>query len=292
MLTEKSLHGIIVPVITPFDEQGNLDRQSFAELIERLASKGIHGLVINGITGEAPAIRTDELKTMLLTARTAIGNIPLIVGIHATSPAAAARRISWAKLLGADAALVAAPASSRSSQQGIIRYFETLAEAELPIIVLDRPYRAGVPLELATIQAILALDHVIGLKESTGNIQRVFKLSRFSSKPILCGEDELLFASLSCGAKGGILASANLDSEQFVEVYESFRSGKIEQAHQRFEHLLPLIQFLITEPNPAPLKWLLAERGHIRSDHLRLPAAAVNSETAQKRAYLLQSAMG
>lgn len=120
------------------------------------------------------------------------------------------------------------------------------------------------------------MPHVIGVLEGTGNTRRVFNLSRSSSKPVLCGEDELLFASLSCGASGGILPGANVDSEQFVEVYELFRAGKIEEAHRQFERLLPLVQFLFSEPDHAALHWLMAERGQI--PHADFGAARPSNE--------------
>ncbi|MFC5647680.1 4-hydroxy-tetrahydrodipicolinate synthase [Paenibacillus solisilvae] len=287
MLTEQTLQGVIVPIVTPFNQRGNLDVKSFKELVKRLVSKGIHGLVVNGTTGESPTVEETELETLISTARNEMGEIPLIVGTGSNNTVATVKKNTWVKSLGADAALVVTPYYNRPSQQGIIQHFQALAEADLPIILYDIPHRTGVSLELETVKAIMGMDHVIGLKESSGNIKRAFKLARSLTKPVLCGEDELFFASLCCGGKGGILASANLDSDQFVQVYELFRAGKIEESSQRFDQLLPLIQFLFSEPNPAPLKWLLAERGHIRSDRLRLPMTSISSETAKKGVQLL-----
>lgn len=116
------------------------------------------------------------------------------------------------------------------------------------------------------------IHQVIGIKTSTGDIRRLFKFARLSEKSILFGEDSLFFASLSCGAKSGILLSANLDCETFLNFYELFHSGKIPDAARVFDQLTPLIKFLYTEPSPAPLKWLLAQQGYIRSEKLRLNA--------------------
>ncbi|WP_054971694.1 dihydrodipicolinate synthase family protein [Paenibacillus sp. A3] len=272
MLTEDTLRGVMVPVVTPFDHSGELDIRSFEELIRRLVSKGIHGLIINGTIGESPVLESREFEILISAARNAIAasrTIPLIVGTGESNTSAAVRRTAQAKSLGADAALVAAPDSHFLSQQAVIRHFQALAEADLPIILCDPPHRDGFALDLETVKVIMGMEHVIGLKEGTGKIRRMFRLARSMSKPVLCGEDELFFASLCCGAKGGILASANLDSEQFVQVYELFRAGKIDDSSQLFHQLLPLVQFLFSEPTPAPLKWLLTQRGYIRSDRLR-----------------------
>ncbi|MEC0208740.1 dihydrodipicolinate synthase family protein [Paenibacillus ehimensis] len=294
MLSEDTLHGVMVPVVTPFDRSGELDIQSFEELIRRLMSKGIHGLIVNGTAGESPMIESSELEILIAAARQAIAAsraIPLIVGIDASNTSATVRRMAQANSLGADAALVAAPDSNLTSQQAVIRHFQALAEADLPMILCDPPRRTGGALDEETVRVIMGMEHVIGLKEGSGNIRRMFRLARSMSKPVLCGEDELFFASLCCGAKGGILASANLDSEQFVQVYELFRAGKIEESHQLFHQLLPLVQFLFSEPTPAPLMWLLSQRGYIRSDRLRLPMAAVSCEAGRKHIRLFQGSM-
>ncbi|MCZ8511694.1 4-hydroxy-tetrahydrodipicolinate synthase [Paenibacillus filicis] len=290
MLTEHTLHGVMVPIVTPFDHRGNLDIESFEGLVQRLVSRGIHGLVINGTTGESPVIESQELESLIVSARKVMATsqvIPLIVGTGSNDTSATIIRTAQAKSLGADAALVVTPYYNRPSQQGIIQHYQALAEAELPIILYDIPHRTGVSLEVETVKTIMKMDHVIGLKEGTGNIQRVFKLARSISKPLLCGEDVLFFASLCCGAKGGILASANLDSDQFVQVYELFRVGKIEESCALFHQLLPLVEFLFSEPNPAPLKWLLAQHGYIRSDRLRLPMTTISSEATKIGTQLL-----
>lgn len=278
MLTEQSLRGVFVPVVTPFDRRGKLDVGSYIDLVQRLVGQGINGLVVGGTTGESPTIHAKELETLIVTARKEIGSLPLIVGTGSNSTAATVDRTAWAKSLGADAALVVTPYYNKPSQRGIIEHFQQISTAGLPVIVYDIPHRTGVSLDIKTVTTIMKMKHVIGLKESTGNITRYFQLARSIAKPVLCGEDELFFASLCCGGKGGILASANLDTNQFVQVYQSYQAGKIEESGQVFDQLLPLIQFLFSEPNPAPLKWLLAERGHIRSDRLRLPLTNISSE--------------
>lgn len=278
MLTEQSLRGVFVPVVTPFDRRGQLDVGSYIDLVQRLVGQGISGLVVGGTTGESPTIHANELETLIVTARKEIGSLPLIVGTGSNSTTATVDRTAWAKSLGADAALVVTPYYNKPSQRGIIEHFQQISSAGLPVIVYDIPHRTGISLDIKTVTAIMKMKHVIGLKESTGNITRYFQLARSIAKPVLCGEDELFFASLCCGGKGGILASANLDTSQFVQVYQSYQAGKIEESGQVFDQLLPLIQFLFSEPNPAPLKWLLAERGHIRSDRLRLPLTNISSE--------------
>ncbi|USG66146.1 4-hydroxy-tetrahydrodipicolinate synthase [Brevibacillus ruminantium] len=285
MLTEQDLHGVFVPIVTPFDLEGGLDLDSLSKLVQQFITKGIHGLVVNGTTGESPAIEPDELELIIKSVRNASPasqEIPVIVGTGTNNTASTVKKTIQAKTHGADAALVVTPYYNRPSQQGIIQHFASLAEAGLPIIVYDIPHRTGVSLELDTLRTIMHMAHVIGLKDSTGNVKQVRELTCSISKPVLCGDDELFFDSLCCGATGGILASANVNTDQFIRVFELFKAGKVSDAKLLFDSLLPLVNLLFAEPNPAPLKWFLAEIGHIRSDKLRLPMTTISPELQQQ----------
>ncbi len=283
MLTEHHLNGIIVPIITPLDDRGNLDIKSFEELVQRLVKTGIRGLIINDINGESPVNELSELESLIKAARKAMNasqTIPLIVGVGSNNTPTAIIKIAHAKSIGADAALVVAPDYLHPSRKAIIQHFQSLLEVDFPIILNDIPNRAGRSLDIDIIKTIMKMDHITGLKESTNDMRRIYKLARSISKPLLCGEDDLFFAALCSGAKGGILVSANLDSEQFVQVYELFKAGEIEASNKLFNELLPLVHFLFSEQNLAPIKWLLAQQGHIRSDQLRLPINKFKREKA------------
>ncbi|WP_219837262.1 dihydrodipicolinate synthase family protein [Paenibacillus sp. R14(2021)] len=270
MFTEQNLRGVIVPIVTPFDYSGHLDLLSFEEMVSRLVDKGIRGVVVNGTPAESPFVEIGELELLVKSARSALGSVPLIVNTGSSSSAEdAVNQIVWAKSLGVDAVLAAPPVDGLHSQLAIIEHYDALSQARLPVILDDRYRSSHASLTLETIQAIMERPHMVGMNERTADYKRNFKLARTMKKPVLCGDDELFFASLCCGAKGGIVTSANLDSDQFVTVYELYQAGQIEQANELFNRLLPLVQFLTSEPDPAPLRWLLAERGHIRSDQAR-----------------------
>lgn len=104
----------------------------------------------------------------------------------------------------------------------------------------------------------MELESVIGLKDSSGDTRLVAELTRRGSKPVMCGDDLLLYASLYCGATGGIVASASILTERFVEMFRLFDTGSIMESRERFLQLTPLIQALFKEPSPRPLKWLLS----------------------------------
>ncbi|MFD0713414.1 dihydrodipicolinate synthase family protein [Paenibacillus sp. GCM10027626] len=265
MVNIQPLHGVIVPIIIPLDQQGAVDHKSFKQVIKHLVSRQIHGVILHTECKDAAKLASSELEELILTAGIALGEASFIVGIAPETTRTVVQHIKSLKALGADAVLVAPPYSPFENCNSFIRYFLTLAEAELPIILHNRPQRNGEALELSALQPIMELDHMIGVVEGTGSIRRLFQLSRGLAKPVLSSRDDLFFSSLCCGTSGGLVTSAHADSELFVHTYELYRSGKIDEAKQLFDQLLPLIQFIHSESSLAPLKWLLAERGLISS---------------------------
>jgi 4-hydroxy-tetrahydrodipicolinate synthase len=291
MIKEKDLHGVYVPIITPFDEEGELDAASFYNHAYNLFQDGIDGLVVNGTTGESPTITADELGVMFATAQAARDaahvQAPLVVGTGTNDTRSTVRKTEEAGNLGADGALVVVPYYNKPSQQGIIEHFRRVASVGVPVILYEVPHRTGVKLELDTVRAILELDGVIGMKDSTPNTQVVSELTRMGSKPILCGEDTLLFEALQSGAKGVMSASANVETERFVAFYRHFLAGQQEKSKELYEELLPLIRLLFQEPNPAPLKWLLEQQAIIETGTLRLPLLPVTESLRTKLASYL-----
>lgn len=288
LLKEKDLQGIYVPIITPFDQEHEVDAASFYNQAYNLFQDEIDGLVVNGTTGESPTITKDELGVLFATAQAARDaahvQVPLIVGTGTNDTLSTVRKTEEAGKLGAEAALVVVPYYNRPSQQGIIEHFRRVARVGVPVILYDVPHRTGVTLELDTVRTILDIDGVIGMKDSTPNIGLVTELTRLGSKPVLCGEDTLLFAALQAGAKGVMSASANVETERFVSFIRSYAQGAYEESREQFEELLPLIRLLFQEPNPAPIKWLLHQQGVIGSGALRLPLLPVTEGLQMKLA--------
>jgi 4-hydroxy-tetrahydrodipicolinate synthase len=186
------------------------------------------------------------------------------------------KRTELAANAGVDAALVVVPYYSRPSQQGIIAHFRKAAEVGIPIIAYDIPGRAGVGMTVDTARTILEMDNVVGLKDCSGSPLLVSELSRHGSKPVLCGDDLSFFDMLGCGAAGGMLASANVHTARFLDIYEQYRAGQVEAARAEYDRLVPLMKLLFKESNPAPIKWLLSAKGEISSDTLRLPMTSIS----------------
>ncbi|NUU61340.1 4-hydroxy-tetrahydrodipicolinate synthase [Paenibacillus agri] len=288
MLTEQQVFGVYVPVVTPFNTAGEVDLDSYEHYVNNIIKHNIQGLVVNGTTGESPTVTVEEFQLLVNASRELLkqSSIPLMVGTGTNDTASTVKRTELAGHLGADAALVVVPYYSRPSQQGIIEHFRKAAEVGVPIMAYDIPGRTGVGMTVDTARTILEMDNVVGLKDCSGSPLLVTELTKYGSKPILCGDDQHFLDMLGRGAAGGMLASANVRPAEFIEIYEYFASGQLEQAKAAFERQTPLISLLFKESNPAPIKWLLSHTGVIGSDTLRLPLMSISTGLQEElRAY-------
>jgi len=285
MLTEQQLHGIYLPVVTPFLPGGELDLESFHKLSASLVSQGINGLVVNGTTGESPTVNCEELSLLSAAAKSAIGaaNVPLVLGTGTNDTRASVKKTELAGKLGADAVLAVVPYYNKPSQQGIAAHFRKIAEVGLPVIVYEIPARTGVRMEADTVRAILEIDGIAGIKDCSGSLE-LFRALQASGhhKPVLCGDDTRLLEFMEAGAAGGMLVSAHVCTEALLTIYRRFREGSVEEAHAMFDELIPLMNLMFEEPNPAPVKWLLAEMGKIAHGTLRLPMVEIGEELRGK----------
>jgi 4-hydroxy-tetrahydrodipicolinate synthase len=286
-LAADDLRGVIVPLITPFTDDGELDERSFVELVAWLLDEGVHGFVLNGTTGESPTVRWPEVERLLgrLTA-VVRGRVPVLVGTGTYDTAESVERTERALALGAHAAFAVVPYYSRPAPTGVIEHYRRIAAVGLPVVAYNIPYRTGLALDLPTLRAILAIPGIVGLKESTGGLANTAALGT-GAPAILCGEDALFLPALTVGARGGILAAANLLPRAFVDVYRAWQAGHAQAARALFAALRPVIEGLFAEPNPAPLKQALARGGRIASARLRLPMVPIGEPAAASLAAAL-----
>jgi 4-hydroxy-tetrahydrodipicolinate synthase len=272
-----SFRGIWVPLVTPM-ERGDIDLARLQALADGLIAQGAHGLVVCGTTGEAPQLGLGEqavaLSAVLETARR---RCPVLLGVGGSDTFAAASKVREFDDTDLAGYLVSTPAYVRPSQEGLLRHFETIADAtDKPIVLYNVPARTGVNLELATARTLAQRPQFAAIKEAGGSLQRMEELVRHTPLSMLCGDDALLFAALCGGGHGAISASAHIRVDLYVQLYDLVRDGRLAEAMTLFDHLLPVIRLLFSEPNPAPLKAALAMQGLLR-DELRLPMTPASS---------------
>ncbi|SDR24814.1 4-hydroxy-tetrahydrodipicolinate synthase [Paraburkholderia fungorum] len=268
--------GIWVPLITPF-ANGAVDHAALRALVRRYADAGIAGLVALGTTGEPAALDAAEQDAVLATILDAAQRVeratplPVVVGVSGNHTASMRERIEQLNALPIAGVLIAAPYYIRPSQAGIVGHFTALADAsEKPVVLYDIPYRTGVRLELDTLLTLAAHPRIRAVKDCSGSLETTLALIRDGRLQVLAGEDIAMFNTLCLGGSGAIAASAHVQPARFVALYRALAEGRLDEGRRIFHALTPMIQLAFAEPNPAPVKALLAAQGLIR-DELRMP---------------------
>ncbi|RNB83608.1 4-hydroxy-tetrahydrodipicolinate synthase [Brevibacillus nitrificans] len=286
MLQARDLHGIYAPVITPFLPNEELDLNSYRKHVQELLQHNIQGIIVNGTTGESPTVSWEEVVQLFQATKEVVQEsgkqLPLIIGTGTNSTVSTVKRTELAGELGADAVLIVTPYYNRPPHAGVIEHYRRASQVGVPVIAYEVPHRTGLRLSADTVKAVLDLDGVIGIKDSTGNLDLLHELTKGDTKPVLCGDDVLFLSMMQHGATGGILASSMIQTEKFVEVYELAKQGDFAQAQTKFDSLVPMIQKLFQESNPAPIKWILTQQGILSSDTLRLPMSPISQGLQQE----------
>ncbi|MBA4603682.1 2,4-dihydroxyhept-2-ene-1,7-dioic acid aldolase [Thermoactinomyces mirandus] len=271
----QKLRGSIAPIVTPFDEQMNVDTKTLEKLIDWHIESGSHAISVTGTTGEPSSLTIEERELVMETAiKAAAGRVPVVPGTGSTNHAETLHLTKRAQEMGADAALVIVPYYNKPNQQALYRHFKTVADSvDIPIIIYNIPGRTATNLEVKTL-ARLAEDcrNIIGVKESNKDFEHVNRVL------LHCGRDFLLYSGiellcypmLAIGGAGQISATANVCPKEVADLYNYWTAGEVEKALTLHYKLMPLNDVLFKDTNPAPLKTALGMMGKI-NPVLRLP---------------------
>jgi len=271
------LAGSIPAVVTPFAADGSVAADALREHIERLIEHGSSAVVVCGTTGEAPTLTAQEHTQVVRDCvEQAAGRVPVIAGAGSNDTRVAAQYLRAVAEVGADAALVVAPAYNRPSQEGIYQHFTTLArEAALPMLVYNVPSRTVSDVEPETLARIVAEcpDVVIGIKDSSGDLTRVGE-HRATLGPNflqLTGNDELALAFNALGGIGCISVTANVAPRLCADLQTASRAGNHDIALDLNDRLAPLHAALFSDASPGPVKYALTRLIPGFPPTLRLP---------------------
>lgn len=273
--------GSIVAIVTPMQDDGQLDLVRFKSLIDWHIREGTDGIVVVGTTGESPTVNFDEHKALIrLAVEHAAGRIPIIAGTGANSTPEAIELSESAKKAGASASLSVVPYYNKPTQEGLYQHFRAIAErVDIPQIVYNVPGRTVADLANDTTLRLAQIPNIIGIKDATGNIERGTDLVRRAPKDfaIYSGDDATGLALMLLGGKGVISVTSNVAPRLMREMCRAALAGDVVTARHLNEKLLPLHQKLFVEANPIPVKWAVAQLGLI-GNGLRLPMTPLSPQ--------------
>ena len=273
--------GSMVAVVTPMTEAGEIDLQAWEGLLQWHAQQGTDAVVVVGTTGESPTVTLAEAGELVRRAVVVLGDrVPVIAGTGTNSTASSIERTRALAAAGAQAALVVTPYYNKPTQEGLYQHFRAVADASpIPLILYNVPSRTGVDLLPDTVVRLAAHPRILGIKESTGSLARVEELVARCGKDleIYSGEDPIAVQSIAAGARGLISVTANVAPALMHDLCEHALAGRLEEAEAIDDRLQGLHRALFTESNPIPVKWAVAELGHIPGG-LRLPLTPLSPQ--------------
>lgn len=290
MSTEQPLplRGVIPPMVTPLSDRNTLDEAALERLVEHILAGGVHGLFVLGTTGEAPGLSEGTKRVVVeRTLQQVNGRVPVLVGVTDTSFEDALALSRHAAECGADALVIASPPYFPAHQDDLQRYFAAFAEeSPLPVMLYNIPSHAKNPIAYQTVEALIDLPNVVGLKDSAGDmLQYNCFIALFADRPdlsLLMGPEELLAESVLMGGHGGICGGANLVPSLYVELYEAALTGDLRVVHKLQHRVLRISETLYRVGSPPSgyltgLKCALSCLD-ICSDRLAEPYHALSTE--------------
>ena len=262
-----SLEGVIPPMVTPTTgRSGTVDADALRTFTEFLVDGGVHGLFPCGSIGEFSSLTREQRATVIETVADAAGDRPVIAGCGGTAVGDVIRYVADAEAAGADAAVVVTPYYLKTSDAGMVEFYEAVAaESPLPIVLYNIPPLTKHSLDVETVVELAGREEFVGIKDSSGNIDYINALARSVPEgfAVLPGVSALQVAALDGGADGAVNGSANFLPSVVTEIHDAYRAGDRERAARLLNDVVnPITDAFSEMPIAAAIKHLVHRRGH------------------------------
>ena len=248
-----------VAIVTPMHEDGAVDYEQFAELIEFQAANGTDAIIVCGTTGEASTLTHEEhLDVIKYCVETVAGRIPVVAGTGSNCTETAVYLSKEAQSAGADGLLLVSPYYNKATQKGLYAHFRAVAEAvDLPILLYNVPSRTGCNILPETVVKLCQdMENIVGVKEASGNITQIASLAALADGKvdIYSGNDDQIVPIMALGGLGVISVLANVAPAQTHEICQKFFDGDVEGSMKEQLRAIELCDALFCEVNPIPVK--------------------------------------
>lgn len=278
--------GAGVAIVTPMNQDGSVNYEKFAELIEFQIANGTDAIIVCGTTGEASTLTHEEhLEVVKYCVDVVNKRVPVVAGTGSNCTETAIYLSKEAESYGVDGLLIVSPYYNKATQNGLYTHFKKIADAvNVPIILYNIQGRTGVNIAPATI-ARLAKDceNIVAVKEASGNISQVAKIAALTNGTldIYSGNDDQIVPIMSLGGKGVISVLSNIAPKQTHDICATYMEGNVQESMKLQLDAIELIDALFCEVNPIPVKKALNLMG-LGAGTLRLPLTDMEDENAAK----------
>ena len=265
--------GVATALITPTNASG-VDYDNFARVIDWQCEQGINALVIAGTTGEGSTLDDAEHKAVVKFAVERIAGRCVVIAATGSNDTNYAVQLSkFSCDAGADALLVVTPYYNKTTQNGLIKMYTTIADASTkPLILYNVPSRTGINIEPETYAALADHPMIGGIKEANSNISKIVQTVQLvgDKLTLYSGNDDQIVPILSMGGQGVISVLSNVAPKITMDICNKFFAGDVKGAAELQCKMLPLINALFSEVNPIPVKAAMNKLGWCEN-YLRLP---------------------
>lgn len=277
--------GAAVAIVTPMREDGSVNYEKLAEIIEYQIAGGTDAIVICGTTGESSTLTHEEhIQVIRYCIERVAKRVPVIAGTGSNCTETAVYLSREAEQAGADALLLVTPYYNKATQKGLITHYTKIAESvSLPIILYNVPSRTGCNILPKTAAALVRdVENIVGIKEASGNISQVAELMHLTGGKIelYSGNDDQVVPLLSLGGLGVISVVSNVAPRYMHELVTSYLEGDTEKSRRMQLDVLPLCHALFCEVNPIPVKAAMNLQGK-EVGPLRLPLTEMEPENKE-----------
>ncbi|THG38334.1 4-hydroxy-tetrahydrodipicolinate synthase [Adlercreutzia caecimuris] len=252
--------GRLIPaMVTPFDQNLELDLDRAQQLADRLVAGGVDAIIVNGTTGESPTVfYPQKLELFRAVLRAVGGRVPVIANVGDNCTADTVYFAQDAAKLGVDGFMCVVPYYNKPPQEGLYRHFKTIADStDMPIILYNIPGRCSINMEAeTTLRLAHNCDNIVAIKEASGNLDQVKAIIEGApaSFDVYSGDDSATLDIMRLGGVGVISTIGNVAPERMKEIVELAAAGRWEEAEEANAALLPLMTGLFATANPILVK--------------------------------------
>ena len=278
--------GAGVAIVTPMKENGEVNYEKFAEMIEFQIANGTDAIIVCGTTGESSTLTHEEhLDVIKYCTEKVAGRIPVVAGTGSNCTETAVYLSKEAEKYGVDGLLLVSPYYNKATQNGLYTHFKTIAESvKLPIILYNVPSRTGCNILPDTVIRLCHdVENIVGVKEASGNLSQIARLAAKAkgTVDIYSGNDDQIVPILSLGGKGVISVLSNVAPKETHEICAKYFEGDVEGSRDLQLRAMDLCDALFCEVNPIPVKMALNLMG-MEAGSLRLPLTEMEEANAAK----------
>lgn len=272
---------VLTAMVTPFDDNGEIDFNAAKTLVEHLIANGTDGLVVAGTTGESPTLTTKEkIELFKCVVEAAAGRVPVIAGTGSNNTKASISLTKLAEETGVDGIMLVAPYYNKPSQEGVYQHFKTIAEStSLPVMLYNIPGRSVVNISVETIVRLSEIPNVVSIKEASGDLDAMAEI--ISKTPsdftLYSGDDGLTIPVLAIGGAGVVSVASHIIGNEMQKMINAFKNGDVQKAAATHRNLLPIMRVLFIAPSPSPVKAALNLNG-TQVGGVRLPMVPLSNE--------------